>query len=171
MAKPLVPDGDRNPQEECLWQDMPFCVHILPDGTPVRYGLSRGQAKGFPKRELWYVVIGLGDQNYTDWINSPYSAFVVDKICVEPEFMDKMGSDPERWRLICWEAPVGIEPWDVQIDDSDVADPFFVFKRDEAKLKRPWWRKLIGAVFPEIERREDSMEALLRRGDTREEFK
>lgn len=139
----LYLSGDWNPTFECRWREMPYYVYILPDKTPIRYSLSRSQSKKFSGRELWYVVIGLGYEEKVDWLNGEFKAFVVDKICTEPEFMDKMGSDPERWRLISWEAPYRAEPWYVTIDDRFAPDPFFVFKQDEARTKATPWSRLM----------------------------
>lgn len=143
VAHKTILGSDWNAKEECLWQDMPFYIHKFPDGTPVRYGLSRSQSEHYTERELWYIVIGLAEQKVVNWSN--YPAFVVDKVCIEPAFMDKMGSEPERWRLICWSAPVGIEPWYATLDV--VPDPYYVFKQDEAKASRSLWPRMIDKLF------------------------
>lgn len=139
IARLAVPGGDWNPEEECLWRNMPYYVHTLPDGTPIRFGLSRSQSKDHPDRELWYIVLGLGHEDKVDL--SKYEAFVVDKVCTEPAFLDKMGNDPARWIRICWSHPASNEPWFAQIEQ--VPDPYAVIREDEAKAKRPWWQKLL----------------------------
>ena len=127
IAQKIIPGSDWNSQEECLWRDMPFYIHILPDGTPVRYGLSRSQSKEYPNRELWYIIIGLGDDEQVNLHN--YETFVVDKVCTEPEFMEKMGSDPKRWQQICWSHPVSDTPWHAHLEQ--VPDPYSIFKKDD----------------------------------------
>lgn len=145
VAKLAIVGSDWNPKEECRWRDMPYYVHTVPDGTPIRYGLSRSQSKKFPKRELWYVVIGLGYQEKVNWHD--YHVFVVDKICTMPEFMNRTGSDSERWHAICWEAPASGMPWYAHIDDF-APDPFSVLKMDEAEKNRSWHQKLSDKIFP-----------------------
>lgn len=144
VAHKIIPGSDWNSKEECLWRDMPFYTYKLHNETSIRYGLSRSQSTKYPDRELWYIVIGLGGQKSVNWRENKYRAFVVDKICITPEFMEKMGSDPKRWQLIAWEAPLGIEPWDALIDDSFAPDPFYVVNSDK---ERPWWLKLVDTIF------------------------
>jgi hypothetical protein len=61
VAHKIIFGSDWNAKEECLWQEMPFYTHVLSDGTPVRYGLSRSQSEHCTERELWYIVIGLAE--------------------------------------------------------------------------------------------------------------
>jgi hypothetical protein len=56
-----------------------------------------------------------------------------------------MGSNPERWRLICWSAPVGIESWNATLDV--VPDPYYVFKRDATKANRSLWERIVDRFF------------------------
>jgi hypothetical protein len=144
--------SDWNAIEECRWQDMPFSVHHVPNGVPIRFGLSRTQSKAYPDRELWYVVIGLGYEEDVDWRTNEYPVFIVDKVCTTPTFMDRVGSNSERWRTICWESPVGIDPWDATVDSKTptgyfAPDPYSVFKQDERRECTPWWAKLTKAIL------------------------
>ena len=93
VSHKIIPGSNWNSEEECLWHDMPFYTYGLHNGTPIRYGLSRSQSKKYPDRELRYIVIGLGEQESVNWRENEYPAFVVDKMCVDPEFMEKMGSE------------------------------------------------------------------------------
>lgn len=142
IAHAIIPGTDWNPIEGCLWSEMPKYVHILPDGVPILYGISCSQSENYPQRELWYVVIGVDNETPTTWYyDNPYPTFVVDKICTEPEFMNRMGSDEARWRQICWSSPIGIPPWHATLDL--VPDPFWVLKRDEASMNRSWFQQLV----------------------------
>lgn len=134
-----------NAEEECLWSEMPFFVHILPDGTPIRYGLSYTQPDNHPEREVWYVVIGVGDEQITDWEQGDYDVLAVDKVCTSPKFMDRMGSDVNKWRQIAWAAPVHCPPWAIKLEH--VPDPFLVFKREDAAKNTPIWIKFISRFF------------------------
>jgi hypothetical protein len=156
--------GDWNPVEECLWEESPFYVYKLPDGTPIRYGYTKTRAENFPDRELWYVVIGLGKN---DPLNGEFeNVFIVDKKCTEPEFMDKMGSDPERWRLICWDAPVGLHPSiGSQIANGVAPDIYWVFKQDEKRKNRTLWQKMmlkISSRYREHQHQQELLEKYLR---------
>jgi hypothetical protein len=157
--------GAWNLVEECLWEHSPFYVYQLTDGTPIRYGYTLGQSKQFPDRELWYVVLGVGEKDPTsgDFEN----VFIVDKECTSPEFMEKMGSDPERWRLICWDAPVGVQKpsYGSQVSRSTAPDIYWIFKQDEKDKGRSlWykWRYRWSSKFRESERMKDLMEKYLR---------
>lgn len=130
IAKYSITGSNWNPVEECLWRDMPYWTHILPDGTPVRYGLSWSQPKK-PNRELWYVTIGLPENEEVKWSENKYESFVVDKICTSEKFLDLMGTDLEKWSQIAWEHPAGIEPWEALIEDECAPDPFRFFSKEE----------------------------------------
>ena len=87
---------------ECLWKDIPIFEYTLSDGTTAKYGYSRMQLdenhylhEKYPNRELWFVVIKNQDINR-------HESFIVDREAVEIDFIEKMGSDPERWKMICW---------------------------------------------------------------------
>ena len=141
IAKYSITGSDWNPVEECLWRDMPYQTHILPNGTPVRYGLSRPQPKN-PDRELWYVTIGASENEKIDWRENKYESFVVDKICTSEKFLDLMGTDLEKWSQIAWEHPAGIEPWEALIEDDYAPDPFCFFTKDD--MQRGYVEKSAG---------------------------
>lgn len=143
VAKYSISGSDWNPVEECLWRDMPYWTHILPDGTPVRYGLSQSQPNN-SDRELWYVTIGLPENEKVNWGDKKYESFVVDKICTSEKFLDLMGSDVEKWALIAWEHPAGIEPWYASVDDKG-PNPFRFFTEEEMErgyVDKPLWKFL-----------------------------
>ena len=72
---------------EILWKDVPvYCQSDL----NIKYGYCHTQSLKFPDRELWYIALTNG------------STFVVDKLCIEDEFMKRMGSDIKKWMSICW---------------------------------------------------------------------
>lgn len=167
VAQLTLPGSDWNPEAECRWREMPYYVHTLPDGTPIRYGLSRSQSTKFPRRELWYVVIGLGEQERVDWHN--HESFVVDQICTKREFMDRMGRDPQRWRAISWEASIGIEPWYARLDDF-APDPFLVFKIDAAEKDRSWLQKLADKVNPGRSWSQTTYQTFMRESDDTESY-
>lgn len=112
VAHKTISGSEWNAEYECLWGEMPFYVHVLPDGTSVRYGLSRWQSPEYPDRELWYIVLDIGDEPVAGWYK--HEMFVVDKKCTSPSFMDRIGNDPKQWMRICWAHPVGIEPWNAK---------------------------------------------------------
>lgn len=114
VAHKIIVGSDWNPIEECLWSEMPYGVHILNGGIPVRYGLSRYQSEAHPERSLWYIVLGLGDEQVVNW--STYEMFIVDQECTEPDFLNRIGNDPSKWMRICWAHPTGIEPWNAKPD-------------------------------------------------------
>lgn len=157
--------GAWNLAEECLWEDSPFYVYQLSDGTPIRYGYTLGQSKDFPARQLLYVIIGTDEH---DPANGDFeNVFIVDKECTAPEFMERMGSDPERWRLICWDAPVGVRrpSYGSSVSRSSPPDIYWVFKQDEKNENRSlWykWRYRWSSKFREKERFKDLMEQYLR---------
>jgi hypothetical protein len=145
IAHKSIPGSDWNPEYECIWGEMPFYVHILPDGTPIRYGLSRTQSVKHPDRELWYIVIGLGDDPKVEWSRASYEyeMFVVDKICTTPEIMNRLGKNPKRWMRICWSHPVGLRPWDlVHLDEVPSLNAISRQSTETEKLNRSWWEKI-----------------------------
>ena len=75
---------------ECLWVDVPVFKHWLPDGNVVKYGYCRTQSSRNPDRELWYVAFRSGP------------TFIVDHTCAQPNFIDRMGNDMLKWKIICW---------------------------------------------------------------------
>jgi hypothetical protein len=76
---------------ECYWKDIPVYVHRLPNGTVVKYGYCRTQFGTAPDRELWYVAFRKGP------------TFVVDQICAQPNYIDRIGTDTIKWQLVCWQ--------------------------------------------------------------------
>lgn len=75
---------------ECLWKDVPVFEHTLPDGTRVKYGYCRTQTDEYPERELWYISF------------PERPTFIVDDLCLRPDFIERMGSDTLKWQIICW---------------------------------------------------------------------
>lgn len=72
---------------EILWKDVPVYYN---SELNIKYGYCHTQSLKFPDRELWYVALKNG------------STFVVDKQCIEDEFMKRMGCDIKMWTSICW---------------------------------------------------------------------
>ena len=128
----VIEGSDWNPKKECLWRDMPYWTHILKDGTPIRYGLSRTQ----PQKgdcELWYVTIGAPESENVHWGENKYDSFVVEKICTTEKCLDLIGADLDKWTLVSWEHPAGIEPWYASIEDELRPDPLMIFSEKERK--------------------------------------
>lgn len=81
---------------ECLWQDVPVYSHTLPSGSIVKYGYCSSQALDHPERELWFV--SFRDALFHD---TP-GTFVVDSLCTDGPFLDRMGTDHWKWMTVCW---------------------------------------------------------------------
>jgi hypothetical protein len=80
--------GDWCPRYELLWKDVPVYIHKNDSG--IKYGYCRTQSSKSPERELWYV-------SFRD-----HSTFIVDKVCIAEDFIDRMGWDMAKWTKICW---------------------------------------------------------------------
>lgn len=81
---------------ECLWQDVPVHSYTLPNGSKVKYGYCRAQSFDHPERELWFV--SFRDALFGD---TP-STFVVDSLCTDHQFLDRMSNDNWKWMIVCW---------------------------------------------------------------------
>jgi hypothetical protein len=77
---------------ECLWVDVPVFEYVLKDDVHIKYGYCRTQPQSEvnQNRILWYVAFKDGP------------TFVVDNICVNSNFIDRMGNDTLKWEIICW---------------------------------------------------------------------
>ena len=81
---------------ECLWQDVSVNSHILPNGSEVKYGYCRTQSPEHPERELWFV-------SFRDaFLKDQPSTFVVDVMCIDPQFLDRISNDHWKWMIVCW---------------------------------------------------------------------
>jgi hypothetical protein len=81
---------------EMPWKDVPVHIHELPNGTLVKYGYCRTQSFKEPDRELWFVSF-----KQTSFLGHA-STFVVDKLCTQPDFLNRMGDDMMKWQVICF---------------------------------------------------------------------
>lgn len=113
---------------ECLWKDIPIFKHKLSDGTLVSYGYSCSQVDEYhylydkyPNRELWFLVLENHDKGL-------HESFIVDKEATSIEFINKMGSDPEKWAQICWcgtapaHTPKEMTELEFQLDSFNIPD-------------------------------------------------
>mgnify|MGYP006987952520 CR=1 FL=1 len=82
--------GNWCPRYERFWRDVPAYRHQLSSGRTVKYGYCRTQPRDYPDRELWYVAFRHG------------ATYVVDDVCADPAFIDRLGDDALRWEIICW---------------------------------------------------------------------
>jgi len=81
---------------EATWENVPVYTHTLPNNSIVKYGYCRTQSQKQPDRELWFVAFRNANPSDTP------STFVVDKMCVEIPFLNRMGNDHKKWSMICW---------------------------------------------------------------------
>ena len=103
VAKQMVL-GEWCPRYELLWKDVPVYIHKKDPG--IKYGYCRTQSSKSPKRELWYI-------SFRD-----RSTFVVDKVCIAEEFIDRMGWDMAKWTKICWCRLEGEVEWEKLVTGS-----------------------------------------------------
>lgn len=81
---------------ERVWQDVPVHMYTLPNASQVKYGYCRTQSRNSIQRELWFVAFR------DTLLGGTPGTFVVDSVCTEAPFLDRMGNDHLKWESICW---------------------------------------------------------------------
>lgn len=107
---------------EMLWVDTPVFNYTLKDGTRIKYGYCRSQPHDLtvppPKPKTLQNRSGYIPAVTTNYPNLPIepeiprelcyiafensSTFVVDKICINKNFIERLGKDLTKWMIICW---------------------------------------------------------------------
>ena len=141
--------GDWDFKREGRWKDNPVYTYIFADGTVAKYGPCRLQA-GL-NCELWYLAIVSNE----DSGNEPYDeAFIVESICIDHNFLERVGSNSEDWRVISYggtryfRAVEGARvDWNFENGPKDMKVSLLELEKSRITLQKPLWLRIIQAFF------------------------
>lgn len=125
-------EGDWCQKLELLWKDIPYQVFTFKDGKQVRIGMSHTAIPQQDGKYFWYVVFCYDPNNVAN-PSCNDDVYIVEPACCQPEYMNKLGSDPHDWMLICSGHPAGLgDPRTSQSDlDEYPRGINWVFERRE----------------------------------------
>lgn len=134
---------------ETTWDNIPVFDHRLNNARLVKYGYARTQVEN---REIWFIAL------------HGKSAFLVDRYCANPKFLERMGDDELKWEIICrtkllegneyeWGAIGSYSTTEQHNDylrshDGYAADsPFWTFKPDKIEKRISAYEDIVGNLI------------------------
>jgi hypothetical protein len=144
--------GDWSPEFEMLWEDIPYFIHVFPDGATARYGVSRtpDHREGREGEYHWYLVIAPGVED-PEFDRFAYNTVIIPEEFANPEFMDRVGSDITDWaHSFSYERPASDKDPRIRLGNIDVEptpDWFFNHLRPLREKKPTWWEKILSWFF------------------------